>query len=252
MNRLHGKRNLTKRYVEDSSGGCYAAPFGVGGITGNTDGTVVNGVTVSPTIEGGRPTASFLLSDTDNSGYQAQWRAAIPFQSTNDTFVWRFALRIASDFVDNVGMFIGLAGTDTTVYNNTIGSITDDAIGIHKTITGTSFTMVAIEDNGTEETATLSGLTLAISKWYDVEMRIKKTGTNTGTLTVTVGTDTEYGESFQSPVSGTLTITSQFVDTGELSTSGYGALRPTFAILGDTTNAIEVFFNHEHFYAGKV
>lgn len=247
MNRLHGKRNLTKRYVEDASGGCYAKPFGAAGITGEAIGTNVTGTMASslPSIVGGRPACSLILDSTDSAAYQAQWPCAIPFQNTNDTFVWRFAIRFVGNAITNVGCFIGLANTDATIHSDTIGSITDDSIGIHKTLAGTSFTMVAIEDNGTEQTATLSGLTLAVDEWYDVEMRVKKTGTNTGELTVTVGTDTEFGESFQSPVSGTMTITSQFVDTGQL-------LRPSFAMLADTTNAVTVAFNHEHFYAGKV
>lgn len=205
---------------------------GAMGIDGELEVTLASGATAAGTIIEGRPCLQVTFDTTDAVQTNFQDKTPVYYAAAGDKLFMKASVRFDATFHDDLGLFIGWTTADTTAFADAVASLPDDAIGIHKTIAGTDFNLVAVDDNATPSTTAL-GLTLAAETWYDFFIEVERTAANTARMTVWAATDTPYGQSIkdQDGVKMVTWETTQLPDDGTV-------LLPTISGLGNTTNAI--------------
>lgn len=169
------------------------------GVTNTTIGAGA-GLTTAFAFNAGRSTMRLNLGTTDNSGFQSQFPNVFRFVDVGDYARITGAFHVLGSNIANLGLFMGLAVTDTTIYDNAIANLPTDSVGIHKAITGTTLSLVAIDDS-TAQSTSVGELVLANTTWYDFVLEVVRTGTNTGRYRLDVGTNTPPGASYRNPIS---------------------------------------------------
>jgi hypothetical protein len=115
------------------------------------------------TFQKGRPGKTILFhASTANPEIQVQGGDIIQFENIGDELVIEDEIMFGTGFQDDLGFFIGVATSDTTVFNDTPASLPTNKVGFHKTKTGTT---VAFLVNGTS--IPIPGVVLdAGNRWF--------------------------------------------------------------------------------------
>lgn len=196
--------------------------------------TLTGAPVITSTFVGGRSAVDVLYDTTNSSKISFQSMDSFMLAEQGDYFALRGSIRFATGFSAHTGLFFGACETDTTIHSDTVASISNNAVGIYKTTTGTSFQLVTRDDNGTPVTATLAGVTIADGVWYDFAV-VARAGAaaNSGLVELVIGVGGTPGKRFRSSEVFRVAIetSSAFPDTNQL-------LRPSFEVIGDTTDAV--------------
>jgi len=152
---------------------------------------ITTGVWVSaPVWSAGKSGVSLTSDSTDSSGFELQSNHLMRLVNIGDRIIMR--REIMFGVVADCGVAIGIAETDTSVFNDTIGSLPNNCVMVHKTIAGTEFTLCIRSASGTAYTQALTlpaAVTTGVRYYIEIEIVKGSDSATAGKVIVRIGTD---------------------------------------------------------------